>query len=51
MESLNLLIAGNLAPIRTFAPAIESESEAIYGDRLLERFRMIKRYFEEKLPE
>ena len=38
MATLNLTIAGDLAPIRAFAPVIEQDPESIYGD-LLPRLR------------
>ena len=38
MATLKLTIAGDLAPIRAFAPVIEQDPESIYGD-LLPRLR------------
>ena len=38
MATLNLTIAGDLAPIRAFAPVIEQDPESVYGD-LLPRLR------------
>ena len=34
MNTLKLAIAGDLAPIRAFAPVIEQDPEAVYGDLL-----------------
>lgn len=34
MKSLKLMIAGDLAPIRAFAPVIEQDPAAVYGDLL-----------------